>query len=325
MMQLSRRALMAAIPAFGVASLAAPAFAQAGKTPKTGTRLVEQVEEERSLEAWVDMWGRPTAKIMINGQGPFRFLVDTGSTTTVIAQRVANLLAAPVIGSAVVNGTTGFADMPVARLDKLEAGIVVRENIRVAVLTDEGLAREDGILGADVFANRRLTFDIEAKSVRVEPTRRAVKSRLASNMKIRNGLLAEVQGKIGGVECKLMLDTGAENCIVNPVLEALLIRAQPRMQRYQRAKVVGVTGQELEGNYLRLPRIGLGKIDVRDAGAVATDAHIFHLWGLTEEPAMIVGVDVLSRLSSFSIDYGAKVFDAEPLADLIARSTVMFG
>lgn len=323
-MQLSRRALMAAVPALGMAGLTAHAQINS-RSPKTGTRLVEQVEEERSLEAWIDEWGRPTAKITINGQGPFRFLVDTGSTTTVIAQRIATQLAAPITGTAIVNGTTGFAEMPVAVLDRLETGVVGRDNVRVAVLTDEGLAREDGILGADIFANRRLTFDIEAKSVRVEPSRRVAKSRLASNMRVRNGLLAEIDGKIGSVPCKLMLDTGAQNCIVNSVLEGNLTRAQPRMQRVENARVIGVTGQVLIGTYLRLPRVDFGAVFVRDAGAVAADAHIFRLWNLTEEPAMIVGVDVLSRLASFSIDYGAKVFDADLAESLIARSSSMMG
>jgi predicted aspartyl protease len=322
-MQLSRRSLMAAIPSLGMVGLAAPAHAQLRPAPKTGTRIV--AEEERSLEAWIDEWGRPTAKVTINGRGPFRFLVDTGSTTTVIAQRVATQLAAPIIGTAIVNGTTGFAEMPVARLAKLETGVVTSDNIRVAILTDEGLGREDGILGADVFASRRLVFDIEAKSVRVDPTRRGVHSRGGGNMRLRKGLLAEVDGRVGGVHARLMLDTGAQNCIVNRVLEDSLVRAQPKMQRYERAKVIGVTGHVLEGNYLRLPRIDFGKIYVRDAGAVATDAHIFRLWELTDEPAMIVGVDVLSRLAGFSIDYGAKVFDAEPLASLIAKGSSLLG
>jgi hypothetical protein len=64
---------------------------------------------------------------------------------------------------------------------------------------------------------------------------------------------------------------------------------------------------------------------VKDAGCVAADAPIFDLWGLKDEPAMIVGVNLLSRLSSFSIDYGAKVFDATLLSELIARNSVAFG
>ena len=106
-MQLSRRALMAAIPALGVtgigaASLTAAAHAQPHKVPKTGTRIVDHPDAEKSLGAWIDEWGRPTAKVTINGQGPFRFLVDTGSTTTVIAQRIAAQLSTPVVGTAVV-------------------------------------------------------------------------------------------------------------------------------------------------------------------------------------------------------------------------------
>ncbi len=40
---------------------------------------------------------------------------------------------------------------------------------------------------------------------------------------------------------------------------------------------------------------------------------------------MIVGVDLLSRLESFSIDYGARTFDAKLLAELIARNSSAFG
>jgi hypothetical protein len=37
---------------------------------------------------------------------------------------------------------------------------------------------------------------------------------------------------------------------------------------------------------------------------------------------MIVGINVLSRLSSFSIDYGARTFEAIPLAALLAEQGV---
>jgi predicted aspartyl protease len=316
---MSRRTLIGALPGLGLMGAGAAHAQLPG--PATGTRLVEQVE----LDAWVDEWGRPTAKVRVNGQHDYRFLVDTGSTTTVIAERVAKALALPYVGTAMVNGTTGSAEMPVARLQQLVTGSVTKNRLRVAILSDVGLGQEDGILGADVFAGKRLTFDIEDKVVRVEPTRRDVRSARAANINIRNGLLAEIEGRIGGVRCKLMLDTGAENCIANLKLEDMLTKVAPRMQKYERARVVGVTGHVLEGTYLRLPRIDMGKVDVRDAGAVATDAHIFKLWGLQDEPALIVGVDVLSRLRGFSIDYGARLFAAEPLAGLMARGGTMLG
>jgi len=38
-----------------------------------------------------------------------------------------------------------------------------------------------------------------------------------------------------------------------------------------------------------------------------------------------VGMNLLSRLRSFSIDYGLKAFDAQLLADLAARNSAAFG
>jgi predicted aspartyl protease len=324
---------MAALPGLGLVGLgAASAHAQQVAAQQSGaahaavmdSHVIDGPDVLDELDAWIDRWGRPTAKVMLNGQGPFRFLVDTGSTTTVLSQRVATALSATTVGEATVNGTTGAALMPLAVIDTLETGVVAKRDIRVAILTDWGLGREDGILGADVFAGKRLTFDIGSRSVRVEPTRRTVHASL-SNMRLRHGMLAEISGSIGAVSAKLMLDTGAQNCIVNPKLEAALMKAAPRMQRTENAKVVGVTGQVLVGNYLMLPKIDLKRVYVRDAGAIAADAPIFKLWGLENEPAMIVGVDVLSRLSNFSIDYGARVFDAQPLADLIARGGTLTG
>jgi hypothetical protein len=71
--------------------------------------------------------------------------------------------------------------------------------------------------------------------------------------------------------------------------------------------------------------VDLKKFAVVDAGAVAADAPIFRLWGLDKDPAMIVGVNLLSRLASFSIDYGARMFDAELMAAAIARNGMMLG
>jgi predicted aspartyl protease len=319
----SRRALLAAAPAF---ALVGTASAQ-----QTGTRIQTPEESEQEfygdlpLDSWTDTFGRPTAKVTLDGQGPFQFLVDTGSTTTVVAARHAGRLKLPVVGVATVNGTTGAADMPLARVGRLETGVVMREDIRVAVLSDKGLAREDGILGADVFAGRRLSFDIQGKSVRVEGSRRQTRGAPASNLRVRNGLLAEIEGRIGTIPVRLMLDTGAQHCIANLALQRAIERTYPRQPRVDRIRVVGVTGHVIIGDYFQLPKVDFRKFEVKDAGAVAADAPIFKLWNLEKDPAMIVGVNLLSRLASFSIDYGARVFDAELMAAAIARGDLRMG
>ncbi|HEX5008442.1 MAG TPA: aspartyl protease family protein [Hyphomonadaceae bacterium] len=321
--EVSRRTLLAAAPAFAVTGVAS--------AQQTGTRIQTPAEAEQQfyadlpLDAWTDAYGRPTARVMIDGFGPFRFLVDTGSTTTVIAARHAAAMKTPIIGLATVNGTTGAAEMPVAHVSRLETGVVDRENFRVAVLSDMGLAREDGILGADVFAGRRLSFDIQSKSVRVEGSQRQTRVALKSNMRVRNGLLAEIDGRVGTIPVRLMLDTGAQHCIANIPLQRAIERTYPKQPRVNRIRVVGVTGHVIVGDFFELPKVDFRKFVVKDAGAVAADAPIFKLWGLDTDPAMIVGVNLLSRLASFSIDYGARVFDAELMAAAIANGDLRLG
>jgi predicted aspartyl protease len=304
--------------------LGGPALAQ-----QTGARLgAAPVDPNSSLDAWVDVYGRPTAKVMLNGRGPYQFLVDTGSNITVVASRIAAELGAPAAGMAMVNGTTGSADMAVALLDKLETGVVRAADLRIAVLPDEALPRQDGILGADVFAGRRLVFNIQARRVSVElPSAVSHVNEHAassSNMRVRSGRLAEVDGRIGRVRLLMMLDTGADNCIINSALDAALKQTFPHLTRIDQAKVLGVTGQTLTGDLLLLPDVNFGGVTLKGASGVATDAPIFKVWGLTQQPAMIVGVSVLSRLASFSIDYGAQVFQATPLA-LLAGQRVQLG
>ena len=315
----TRRMMLGVIPAIG--------FAGAASAQVTGSRLAVPIEEDitTSLDAWVDTYGRPTAKVMLNDKGPYQFMVDTGSTTTVLAERMVADLGAPIVGQATVAGTTGTAVTPLALVSEIQTGAVVKKDIRAAVLPDAGLSRIDGILGADVFIGKRLVFNIQGKQVRIEPSKRQQRTAPQGNMRVRNGLLAEIDGKVGNVGARLMLDTGAQNCIANIPLSKALQRVHPRLERVDNVRVYGVTGQVIVGQAIALPKVDMKAFSVKDAGCVAADAPIFDLWGLKDEPAMIVGVNLLSRLSSFSIDYGAKVFDATLLSELIARNSVAFG
>lgn len=318
----SRRAMLGAVPALALAGAAS------AQTTSSHMAAPAAMDINATLDAWVDAYGRPAARVMLNGKGPFSFMVDTGSTTTVLAQRYAAEVGAPITGMATVAGTTGMAETQVAQMAVIEAGAVTKRDVRVAVLPDENLASIDGILGADVFAGKRLVFDIQAKSVRIESSRRPTRSTrgtMMSNMNVRRGLLAEIEGRVGSVGAKLMLDTGAQNCIANVALSDALQRAHPRLERIEGMRVFGVTGHMLTGQVIALPRVELRAFSVKDALAVAVDAPIFDLWGLKDEPAMIVGMNLLSRLRSFSIDYGAKAFDAQLLADRVARNSCAFG
>jgi predicted aspartyl protease len=281
----------------------------------------DKADNLTTLDGWVDAFGRPTAKVMLNGRGPFDFLVDTGANLTVITKRRAQELGVIPSGTTTINGTTGSAELPVAILARLATGVVDAADLRVAVLPDALLPHQDGVLGADMFVDRRLVFEIPQKRVRVEQSHRsmAIAPHLAGvgSLRVRNGRLAEIDGRIGRLGARLMLDTGAAVCIANHSLGAALLKAYPRTWHANKAAVRGVNGRTITGDLLMLPDLSFGGLIVRDAIAVAADAPIFDLWQLSSAPAMIVGVNVLSRMASFAIDYGAGQFEAQPLASAL--------
>lgn len=308
--------------------LATGAWAQP-PTAGSGAHLATSGDDETVvvLDAWTDTYGRPTTSVFINGRGPFSFLVDTGSTVTVLWERVIRAIGAEPGGTFTIAGATGTAVRPYTDIQTLQAGDVSRSNLRVAIIEDPRLSRGDGILGADLFVGKRLVFAIREKTVRVEPSRRRSGTDEQRNLRLRQGLLAEVDGQVGTVNAHLILDTGADHCVGNLALGQALERAHPRLVRVPRVRLTGVTGHKVIGEFVYLPRVNASAFSVQDSAAVIADLPIFKLWELNSQPAMIVGVDLLSRLASFTIDYGARRFDAQlaDAGDLIARNPAALG
>ena len=80
------------VAAAGAAALAAPLLGQA-QPAQTGTRLPDQQQAE-TLGYDADTTTRMTVPVSIGGEGPYRFVVDTGAERTV-SQTLAHELDSP--------------------------------------------------------------------------------------------------------------------------------------------------------------------------------------------------------------------------------------
>ena len=60
------------------------------------------------------------------------------------------------------------------------------------------------------------------------------------------------------------------------------------------------------GTRLETPALALGAIMVRSPSMTFADFEIFKHWKLTDEPAMLIGMDVLGLLDTLIIDYRRK-------------------
>jgi hypothetical protein len=70
--------------------------------------------------------------------------------------------------------------------------------------------------------------------------------------------------------------------------------------------VVGATLDVQVGNRLETPSLALGGVMVRNPAMTFADFAIFDHWKLKDQPAMLVGMDVLGLLDTLIIDYRRK-------------------
>lgn len=288
------------------AMLAAPAAAD--DRLEQVSRVIEAVENEPLYAAptrW-DRIGRIAAPVMINDKGPFRMILDTGANESVITRRLANALGLTISENdkVVLNGVTGTAIVPVVRLAKLTTGELVQENVRVAVL-ENVMGGADGILGVQGFEGMRIAVDFVRD--RIEITRsRGQRARFTEGTipaKLRFGRLLVVDGHVGRIRVKAVIDTGAEVTLGNLALRDALYRKRRITDGHDDAVVMGLDERMQSGRYLRVPLIRLGEADVGNVPIIYGDIHVFKMWELENEPALLIGMDILGTLERLVIDY----------------------
>ncbi len=99
----------------------------------------------------------------INGTGPFKFVLDTGSQLTVLEPSLADQLELPHIGSVGIVSVAGRSTATLAEVDRLRVGTNEIRQRRVAVLDLGAIQRVNpevrGILGQDFLAHFDLLID----------------------------------------------------------------------------------------------------------------------------------------------------------------------
>jgi hypothetical protein len=175
----------------------------------------------------LDFGGRPVVEVTLNGQGPYRFILDTGASGTVVADDLLAELKLPDAG-------------PV-RVDRLGLGAVTLPNVSVIhggpmLASMNGQVR--GVLSAQAFPGSLLTLDFVKKQVRV----RRGELPAADGRRIfaydADDVLPRVPVKIDGTEYRLHFDTGAPAGMSLPLRYAKTLGVEGQLVERGRARVV---------------------------------------------------------------------------------------
>jgi predicted aspartyl protease len=244
---------------------------------------------------------------MINGRGPFRFVVDTGASHSTISPVLAQTLALqPDAGAPMrVNGVTGTADAPSVVIDKLQVGDLKLGPLRMPVVLAPMLAGQDGILGIAGLNLACLSVDFEQNKVALyssAPLSPRGFVRVPAR-KLQSGLIV-VRARVGGVRAQAVIDTGAQRTLGNMALRDALSRWRGRKEPPAEAMdVYGSTSDVVRGEIRGSPSISLGDVRIADISLVFGEFHIFEVWNMNDKPALIIGMDILGSVRAFRIDF----------------------
>ena len=260
-------------------------------------------------------YGRLVTDVMINGQGPFSFLIDTASSTSLIFEHVRKQLnlGPSQPGHLLVYGINDVTEaMPVSPRSLGVAGEEIKD-LTIGVLPESGADEPDGILGLDVLARYFVVLD-----------------RPAMRLKLLAPVAASSKPYEDWAQAKLTARSLRKFPIRFWYLNAQFNRrrfttlfdlgAGITMMNWDAAEELGVHKRDFDRNGpppedlwdvlgKSSPAVRVTNLDVGLSGkswdrqlAIVSDAPVFGYFDLDEKPAAIMGPGLL-RDTSLAIDF----------------------
>jgi predicted aspartyl protease len=254
-----------------------------------------------------DRIGRIWAPVLINGQGPFRLVLDTGASSSAVTARVAEELRLPVyVGSVKLRGVTGSAVSSSIKADTLEVGDLLVKGTTMPIVAD-AFGGAEGVLGAEGLADKRLVIEFHKDRISIARSHREPPPPGFSTVPFKfnryRGMRVDVL--VGSVKTTAVIDTGAQVTVGNLALREALARRRGTSGDLQET-IVGITEDIQHATRVQIPAITAGSLLVRNVNIMFADLYIFDHWKLSSKPTILIGMDVLGVLDTLIIDYRRK-------------------
>jgi predicted aspartyl protease len=126
----------------------------------------QTAEHSQKME---ELYGKPYVMVTVNGHGPYRFIIDTGTGADVlVTPSLAEQLGLPTVGHATLGDPSGQGGkrVPILLMDSVELAGVRFENVRAvesAFFAESGTCQ--GLLGFTLFRDFLLTLDFPNRKV----------------------------------------------------------------------------------------------------------------------------------------------------------------
>ena len=267
--------------------------------------------------------GQYTVEVLLNGQGPFIFMVDSAATRTSIFEKtLAKLNLEDPTTEALISGMTAARMRPTVTLQSLSFGKSVFEDHSIVVLEDwdEQEERLDGILGIEILKEFSLAFSHGENRLRIRErfNPRAIKYKgwnkihLISNpYPVDDYGLKFTGAKIGRRVIPAMIDTGANFTTIswNSLKGTRLAKEKRRLR--EEWVIQGAVGEFKPRMVVKLDKINIGGVGLFKHEMLLMDFEQLQVNGNGQYPLIIAGIDLMGG-RDFVLDLKNDALYVEP-------------
>ncbi len=259
--------------------------------------------------------GHLFVRVRIDGKGPFRLLLDSGSINVLLPE-IARTLKLPA--DAAVAGSVG-AEFGVVRAQRLDIGGVVigkpafaTIDLKAFLQRVEGVDDVAGVVGVEIFKRLPTTIDYNRGQLVLHnpATFKYTGKGTAVPLSFR-GTMPRVRGRVDGIDGTFDIGTGARGSLT---LAAPFVEANDLVARYNATQTVvggsGVSGI-VRGKLARAGEFDLGGVTVVKPVVVLAIPGTSAAAGTDATSAGSVGFGILRRLKP-TFDYARGVVHLDP-------------
>lgn len=263
--------------------------------------------------------GALTIDVLVNGRGPYPFIVDTGATLTIAFENLARRseltrVDRPALRVLSISGAKTFEPYAIG---DLFAGVLLAEDHVGVVLADWDSPRETpaGIIGLDILEQFALAFDVRQRTLSLyapdglptELTSRMRKTPMRlKRFEVTGAELYTARGRINGEPIEFIVDLGISTTLINfaagdAILANSLIVSAGRTT---------TTGTRLEDVFDDRTRVNAGVFRTVSVGRRSWqhkvlwvyDAPLFDELGVQRIAYGLLGADLLAS-RDFAVDF----------------------
>lgn len=257
------------------------------------------------LLAFANTDQRMTVPVSIGPSGPYPFIIDTGSERTVVSRELANVLKLTIGRRVHVTTMAGQSELGTYKLSDLRVNKIAPDTLEAPAVDATALGAP-GMLGIDALKGHSVSIDFDKNVMEVRPSKKRGMGGSPDDIVIRAknlyGQLIVTDARYHGKRISVVIDTGSPVTVGN----LALLRRVKTEKSLGTVALQAVTGQYLQADYRVIDSLDIAGISFHNLPIAFADAVPFDRFGLSDTPALMLGMDSLRLFRRVQIDFANR-------------------